>query len=311
MEQQNSVPSYLRFPTMFPKYKWFKPLLVALTGFGFYLVFSIALMVIGGVIAANQGYDFQKLLTGGYDTMDSYSPLGALMSLGSIALFIPALMIANRIINYRPFSSYSSSRGGFSFSVFFKCLLVGAIVVSLPIGLTDYLMDGKTGDSRFTVFGFILCTVLGVLQCCAEEYVFRGHLMQMFGSWIKIPVIPIILQTICFALAHPYNVVGVISVAILGLILGFCAYFTKGLEASSALHIVNNLVAFYLTGFGIGKVSTNVDYGSLIFVTVCGGLYLAFMIFASKKLGWFSKVKKDDAAEFNAKIEARNQAKAK
>ncbi len=87
MEQQNSVPSYLRFPTMFPKYKWFKPLLVALTGFGFYLVFSIALMVIGGVIAANQGYDFQKLLTGGYDTMDSYSPLGALMSLGSIALF--------------------------------------------------------------------------------------------------------------------------------------------------------------------------------------------------------------------------------
>ncbi|MBQ1239884.1 MAG: hypothetical protein IIX71_07815 [Ruminococcus sp.] len=69
MEQHNPVSSYLRFPTMFPKYKWFKPLLVALTGFGFYLVFSIALMVIGGVIAANQGYDFQKLLTGGYDTI--------------------------------------------------------------------------------------------------------------------------------------------------------------------------------------------------------------------------------------------------
>jgi hypothetical protein len=34
------------------------------------------------------------------------------------------------------------------------------------------------------------------------------------------------------------------------------------------------------------------------------------MIFASKKLGWFSKVKKDDVAEFNAKIEERRQAKA-
>lgn len=291
MEQHNPVPSYLRFPTMFPKYKWFKPLLVALTGFGFYLVFSIALMVIGGVIAANQGYDFQKLLTGGYDTMDSYSPLGALMSLGSIALFIPALMIANRIINYRPFSSYSSSRGGFSFSVFFKCLLVGAIVVSLPIGLTDYLMDGKTGDSRFTVFGFILCTVLGVLQCCAEEYVFRGLIMQAFGSWIKIPVIPILIQTVFFASMHPYNLTGVIAVAIMGIALGFCAVITKGLESGCALHIANNMTAFYLTGFGIGKISSEVNVWSVVMVSALCLIYVGIMLFADKKLGWFSHVK--------------------
>lgn len=291
MNQHNTVPSYLRFPTMFPKYKWFKPILVALVGFGFYLVFSFVLSIIGGIFAFNQGYDIQKLFTGGYDAMDSYTPLGALLSLGTIAVFIPALMLGNRIINYRPFSSYSSSRGGFSLSVFFKCLLVAAIVVSLPIGLSDYLTDGKTGDTRFTVFGFILCTVLGVLQCCAEEYMFRGLVMQAFGSWIKVPVIPILIQTVFFAMLHPYNLTGVIAVAILGVMLGFCAVITKGLEASCALHIANNMTAFYLTGFGIGKISAEVNPWSVVLVSALGLVYTGIMLLADRKFGWFSHIK--------------------
>ena len=316
MESKNNsnVRNYLTYPKQFSPYTWYKPILVTLIGIGFLLVFFIVLTIFGLALAANQGYsskEFFESMSGGYDGFDAYSPIGALMSLGSVVAFIPALMIANRLINSRPFSSYSSSRGGFNFVEFFKSLAAAIVFLGIPVTVYSLLTEVHTGINKFTALGFIICTILAPLQCVAEEYVFRGHLMQMFGSWIKIPVIPIILQTICFALAHPYNIVGVISVAILGLILGFCAYFTKGLEASSALHIVNNMVAFYLTGFGIGKVSTDVDYGSLIFVTVCGGLYLAFMIFASKKLGWFSKVKKDDAAEFNAKIEARNQAKAK
>ena len=70
------------------------------------------------------------------------------------------------------------------------------------------------------------------------------------------------------------------------------------------------MVAFYLTGFGIGGISKDVEIAPTILVAVCALIYLAFMIFASKKLGWFSKVKKDDVAEFNAKIEERRQAKA-
>lgn len=39
----------------------------------------------------------------------------------------------------------------------------------------------------------------------------------------------------------------------------------------------------------------------------CMGLYIGFLVFAKKKLGWFDKVKKDDAAQFNAKISRRAQ----
>ncbi len=37
------------------------------------------------------------------------------------------------------------------------------------------------------------------------------------------------------------------------------------------------------------------------------GLYIGFLIFAKKKLGWFDKVRKDDAALFNAKLAQRKQ----
>lgn len=169
-------------------YKWFKPILVALIAFGFFLVFSIAISIIAMVLATIQGYNVQTFMasmSGGYDGFDAYSPVGAIMSLGSIAVLIPSLMIGNRLINSRPFSSYSSSRGGFNFVEFFKCMVVALIVLGLPIIITSLLYDEKTGVNKFTVFGFIICTILGPLQCVAEEYVFRGHLMQMFGSWIK------------------------------------------------------------------------------------------------------------------------------
>ena len=134
----------------------------------------------------------------------------------------------------------------------------------------------------------------------------RGQLMTMFGSWIKFPIIPILLQTVCFAAAHPYNIVGVISVGVMGVVLGFCAYITNGLEASCSLHIINNMSAFYFAGFGFGSVATNDQVVDLIAAVAVCGLYLAFIIFADKKLGWFSRVKKDDVATFNAKIAAKN-----
>lgn len=307
--QTTKVPAYLPYQKQFTPYKWYKPLLATLVGIGFFIVFSIALMIIGEIIAANQGYDLQKLVFGGYDTLDAYTPLGAVLTLGGVAIMLPAVILGNKIINARPVSSVSSSRGGFDFAVFFKCFAAGLVLIALPMTIFNLFTGENTGAVRFTVLGFILCTILVPLQCVAEEYVFRGQFMTMFGAWIKFPFIPIILQTVLFAAMHPYNIIGVISVAGMGVILGICAYITNGLEASCALHIINNMIAFYFTGFGFGSVTSNVQIVDLIFDVIICGVYLAFIIFADKKLGWFNRIKKDDAAIFNAKIAAKKAKK--
>ena len=65
-----------------------------------------------------------------------------------------------------------------------------------------------------------------------------------------------------------------------------------------------------MSGFGIGAVHTEQSIAEWIIPSCLALLFLGFMIFASKKLGWFSKVKKDDVALFNEKIKNRKQKKA-
>ena len=301
----------MSYPKQFTSYKWFKPLLTVLLTSVFTVIFASVFIALGGIIGATQGFNVMDMLGGGYNKLDAYSVHGAIISLGNVVAALPALMLANRIVNSRSFSSYSSSRGGFDFGLFFK-LFVGALVCfGIPLTVTTLLTEEYTGNIRFTVFGLILCIILVPLQCCAEEYIFRGLAMQTFGSWIKIPVIPIILQTVLFALVHPYNILGVVGVAILGIGLGVCVYLTYGLEASCAGHIVNNLAAFLFSGFGFGAIQSDVSVASLIAGALCMALYICFIVFAKKKLGWFDKVRRDDAAEFNAKYAERQKAKAK
>ena len=303
-----SIPDYLSYPKRFLPYKWYKPLLVLLLGV---LVWSLT----GGALIFLNPSIIEALRTGatgggGYDNLDGYTPLGALTSFGCVALFLPALMIANRIVNARPFSSYSSSRGGFNWAAFFKSLGAAVVIFVIPVSIFTVLTEPNTGNIKFTIVGFIACTVLCPLQCAGEEYFCRGFLMQTFGSWFKFPVIAILLQGICFAAMHPYNLIGVASVFTIGIIIGICAYVTKGLEASCALHIVNNMTSFYLAGFGIGGIRTEVSLLDFIIPTCFGLLFLGFIILAKNKLFWYNVVKKEDVALFNAKIEAKREKKA-
>ena len=301
---------FTKYPRLFITYRWFKPLLVLLIAGAFYMIFSVLLVFAGMAGDAAMGTDVIGSVMGGYDSFDSYSAMGSLVNLGSVACMLLALILGAEIVGDRPFSSYSSSRGGWSFRIFFACLAVCLVVCALPNVIIALFVDGRTDVSRFTVAGFILCTILGPLQCVAEEYVFRGFLMQTFGSWTRIPLIAIILQSIAFAALHPYNTLGVILILFDGICFGLIAWYTKGLEATSALHIVNNMSAFYLSGFGYGAISSEVDYTSFIWAAAINIVYIIIIIVIDKKLGWFDHVKRDDVTEFNAKAEALRERKA-
>lgn len=294
---------YTKYPRRFITYRWFKPLLVFLITAAFYVLFSVLIVFAGMAADTAMGTNVIDSLMGGYDSFDSYSAIGSMVNLGGVACMLLALIIGAEIVGDRPFSSYASSRGGWSFKIFFACTAVCLVICALPNVIMAVFIDGRTDASRFTIAGFILCTILGPLQCIAEEYIFRGFLMQTFGSWTRVPLIAIILQSLAFAALHPYNSLGVILILFDGICFGLIAWYTKGLEATSALHIVNNMSAFYLSGFGYGAISSEVDYTSFIWAAVINVVYIIFIIVVRKKSGWFDRVKRDDVAEFNAKAQ--------
>ena len=271
----------------------------------FVLIFTLILIAIGGA-AAGADAGFLAMLKGGYDTFDAYTGPGALVTLGNVAALLLSLFLATCIVKDRPFSSYGSARGGWRMNVFWKCFAAALIVCAIPILVQVFLKHPSPQAVRFTVVGFLLCTILGPIQCVAEEYIFRGLFFQTVGSWFKSLIIALLVSAALFGSSHPYNIYGVAEVTLFGLFMCIMAVLCKGLEASSAVHIVNNMTLFYLGGFGYETVSKDSDLESLLTSAAINTVYLLVLFFVGKKRGWFEQTKKDDVTPFNAKYDAKH-----
>lgn len=302
---QTKIHEYTTFPRQFSSYRWFKPILVCILLLLFDILASTIILILGMLIGVYEGIPTSTLLQSQtYDTMDVYSITGCIVSLGSVAVLWLCLFLANKIVKDRPFSSFSSSRGGWDWNVFFRCLLIALPVIAIP-NLIWLFTAGPITSIRFTVFGFFACIILGCLQCIAEEYVFRGFCLQTLASWIRIPILAILIQTAIFASLHPYDIVGVIEIFISGLIMGLIAWYTRGLEASSAMHIINNLTIFLATGFGIGKMATETNPIGTVITVLAYSTYFAILVYLDYKKPIFNHVLKDDVALYNEKLAAK------
>ena len=297
---------YVTYGRRFISYKWYKPLLVGLV---------LGLIIGSGAICAlvmlnHEAVEASGVLLNGYENMDVSSVTGVMVNLGGLAILIPLLWIASKIVKDRPFSSYSSSRGGWNWKLFFKCFLIAIVIVGIPALITNLVEGGGDGINRFTVLSFVALTIMGPLQCIAEEYIFRGFFLQTIGSWVKIPIVAIVVSALVFTAGHPYKLAGVISVLVSGLIWGFMAKTTRGLEATSAAHIANNMAVFYTMGFGIVKLTAEIPVADMIVSVVKDAVYLIVIIIIARKTNWFNEVQADDVKAFNEKVEAKMAAKA-
>ena len=303
------ICDYTSYPREFVKYRWYRPIIVAATAFAFYTIMGVALLILVIIVGGGDYSSIQEIVDGGYDSFNAYSATGALITLGSTALFIPAIAVANFVAGGRTFKSYESSRGGWNYRIFFKCLFIALVLAAVPITIDNLFFIGRMSENQFTVLGFILCTILGPMQCIGEEFFFRGVIMQGFGSWFRIPILAIVLQAAVFASMHPYDAIGVTEIAISGICMGLVAWISRGIEASSAIHICNNMAIFYSVGFGYGYISTETSIHDFVLSVCIEVLYVA-VIFICRKKGWFDEVKCDDAAEYNRQVGEKAMLKA-
>lgn len=284
---------YITYPRRFKAYRWYKPLLVAVLFAVFLLISMFGIELITKVIFKTVVSDH------GYDDMDFYSAPGAFYNGAMAAIVIPCLIFAALIVKDRPVSSYFSSMGGWRWKNFFRMLGVGFVVFGIP-SIIRFALKGNTGI-RFTLGGFLILSLFVPLQGVAEEMMYRGFIMQTAGSWFNMSLVGLIVQILCFTLTHNYNIIGVIGIAVSALIYGLTCVFSKGIEAPSALHILNNMTEIYMAGFGFGAVSAVQTVPETLFNLFFKILFFLFVLYAAKKLHWFDEVKRDDVAEFDKK----------
>ena len=300
---------YTTFPRVFVTYAWFKPLLVALlTAVFSFMILGITILI-GLLWLGDSGLVIEALMS--KSSPYFYSGPGLLMAVGGVSGMLPALALAERIVRGRPFSSYSSSRGGWNWAAFVKCFVLAAIVfgaevLAMAFGMPDAEADGI---NKFTIIGAIICIVVVPLQSAAEEYIYRGLLMQSIGSWTKLPALAVVLSAIIFGISHSsYDVLGITATGIAGLGFAFLAWYSRGLEASSAAHAANNLSVFIFSGLGLGSGGS----GGIETVLISSGvmlLYCACIVLLDRKFNWFTS-QGDGVTAFNEKYGSKAGSKA-
>jgi membrane protease YdiL (CAAX protease family) len=236
-----------------PRYRWWKPLLalvlVAALVLGFSVVTLVPPLLVGLLTQVPNlgGYVFTTLTD-----VDHLGPVGFVALNLSLIILIPATMLSIRIAHgVRP-RFVSSVTGGFRWRWLLTCLLVVIPVWLAYVGF-GLLVDTPEGPRPAHWLALLVIVVLMTpLQAAGEEYFFRGWIMQNVGAWFARPVVGLVVATVVstalFSLAH-----GSLDIWVLGDIGCFAVaaclatWRTGGLEAGIAMHVVNNILAFFTT----------------------------------------------------------------
>ncbi|GAA1679982.1 type II CAAX endopeptidase family protein [Microbacterium lacus] len=263
---------------------WWTPLVVGLLGLGLYAVMIGAVLVVVIVMAAINTGSADRLATAGA-RFDLADPLQVAVLLGSIALMLPAYVLASLIVNGPRTGLISSAAGRLRWKWMLRC---GALAVATAVVLTGVSLllppdpSAQAGEVLEPAQNpWLLATLLVILlvvpvQAAAEEYVFRGYLQQSLGRWLRHPLFAILLPVPLFVLGHMYDPLGQAGVAVFAVAAGWLTWRTGGLEAAIAVHVVNNLLAFAMALAGLSDVNaSSPGVVSFIWSALLVGVYVA------------------------------------
>ncbi|WP_157530220.1 type II CAAX endopeptidase family protein [Microtetraspora niveoalba] len=253
-------------------HRWWRPIVGTLAIVVGYLVVSLVLGLVAALVSLLAGVPM--MLSGTQIFADPLLTLG--FSLVLIALAIPLVIGAAWAVQRRRPGTLSSVTGRLRWSWLLWCLPVALVAVVLG-EVAQQLTFLATGvSSEFAWVGWdrflaplIVIVVLVPFQAAAEEYVFRGWIIQAFGAYLRNPVPGIVIGAAAFTSLHGYTDWGIAYVFGFGLLAGWLAIRTGGLEAPIALHAVNNVFAFGMTA-AAGGLRNALEQGSVPWQTIVG-----------------------------------------
>ena len=260
-----------------PAYRWWKPLALLLLSGVFFgiLTVLVTVAVIPVLTLTDPDYPMQ-VAAGTAEVLDTQRPISVLVSMVSIIIMLPAVLLAMLVMGMRPIGRIWSVAARMRWGLLGRLLGVSvlAIVVMNLVGIGVGLLfepatdaaaaTSDTGfDARAALLSMLLVLFLVPLQSTAEEVVFRGLFMQVLGAWIRSPWFAILIPSIGFASLHIYDIWGLLAVGLLGAVSAWLTWRTGGLEAAIAIHIVNNYVAFGIMASGLtGETAQTAGGGS-------------------------------------------------
>lgn len=220
----------------------------------------------------------------------------------AVAFF--AILFVVKKIHHQKLVNFLTTRPRFDWQrVFFSFFLV-AILAIVSLGI-DYYFNPEKYVWNYNANDFFILLIIAVLmvplQTTAEEFFFRGYLMQGFGLWARNRWVPLIITSLLFGLLHGSNpeVAKMGSALILvyittGFFLAILTLMDEGLELAIGFHAANNLIVALLvtsdwTAFQTHSIFKNIAEPDLIFYLIAPPvMYLIVGYVFAKKYQWSS-----------------------
>lgn len=313
-----SVP-YHRLPRVDARWRWWRPLVALAFLAGWYLASQVLITVAYFVPVAAVGgesglYDLLDDLQRG--ALDPTDPLILSLTLVSLVILLPGILLAVKVARLGPGAILTSTRFRVRWAWTAWCVLPTLVIAAIMFVVqTGLFWDGgmittdggfawnhaAIGQSTVSLGTLTLTIVLVVLlvpfQGAAEEFIFRGFLMQTIASWIPRrtgTIIAVAVSTVVFAVLHipnGYNVWGILDVGSFGLIAAIIVLRTGGLEATVLQHAFNNIMIFVLqapgwSGIDLASSDANGTLGGWL-VTLGTSLLFWGMV---ELLAWWRKL---------------------
>jgi membrane protease YdiL (CAAX protease family) len=251
-------------------HRWWRPLVgtiaILVGGFGSAAVLGAAALIVAFVLTGDE-----DIAAGRSDNIlgSDLADLG--LNLGILAIFLPFALLVPWLVQRRRPGTLSSVVGRLRWRWLLVCAGVAILFVGVSFGLSwlaGFAVEDQAeaseqwvGWGRFLTAAAVIVALVP-FQAAAEEYVFRGWLLQGVGACtleatrrragqafsvvFRTPWPGIVIGSVLFTSGHGYTGWGMLDVFLFGMIAGWIAVRSGGLEASIALHIFNNLVAFLL-----------------------------------------------------------------
>ncbi len=214
-----------------------------------------------------------------------------------------SLFLGIKFIHKRKIVTLITSREKVDWGRFFYAFIVWGIVGLCMVAI-GYFMAPEDYVWNFKPIPFFILLLISFLflpiQTSMEELLFRGYLMQGFGTWFKNSFVALMLTSAIFGLLHGLNpevekLGWFIMVYYIGtgLALGIFTLMDEGTELALGFHAANNVVAAVLvttnwTVFQTDALLVDVSEPSIdweMFVPVFI-LYPLILLLFSKKYGW-------------------------
>lgn len=174
----------------------------------------------------------------------------------SFVFVLVALYFVVRYLHHQTILSVTTSRKAVDWNRIIFAFLIWALF-SIATILLSYFYNPSDFVLNFKPVPFAILVLIGVLfiplQTSAEEYIFRGYLMQGFANLVRNKWFPLIMTSLIFGSLHFFNPeVAKIGPVIMvyyvgtGLFLGIITLMDEGMELALGFHAANNLVGALL-----------------------------------------------------------------